>query len=334
MGNTGALATPIQLHPGLGRAAWDREATAWERHLRAEGKPDKTVTSYFHALNSLRRFLEAEELDQAPGSLTKDTAEAYMIHLGDQGRSRSTRVSYYTVLNLYWKYLVAEEAVEANPWERVGRPKLGEVHVPLATDEQVDALMASLTGRTFLDTRDRALLGLVLDAGLRRHEALGILLEDMDLRTRRALVWGKGDKSRLVTWGAATARDLDRYLRLRDRHPLAETVETVGREDHPRQGRPLFLGEARTGHGALSGAGFGVMLARRCAQAGVDRLHPHQLRHTWAHDGKLGGMRDDELMALGGWSSPAMLARYGRAERQSRALANYQSPQDRRARRK
>jgi integrase len=53
------------------------------------------------------------------------------------------------------------------------------------------------------------------------------------------------------------------------------------------------------------------MIKRRCDQAGIKSIHPHQLRHTFAHAFKLAGGNDAELQHLGGWRSPQMLQRYG-----------------------
>ena len=59
---------------------------------------------------------------------------------------------------------------------------------------------------------------------------------------------------------------------------------------------------------------------------------PHLFRHTWAHDMKTQGVDSEVLMSLGGWRTPTMPLRYGRAERDRRAVDVYRrvgSPLDR-----
>ena len=79
----------------------------------------------------------------------------------------------------------------------------------------------------------------------------------------------------------------------------------------------LWLGA----RGPLSTSGLRQMLERRCHQAGIDPINAHRIRQTFAHEAKVRGMNDDELMAVAGWTSPQMLHRYGRSAVAERARA-------------
>jgi integrase/recombinase XerD len=57
------------------------------------------------------------------------------------------------------------------------------------------------------------------------------------------------------------------------------------------------------------------------SRAGLDGLHPHLLRHTWAHCYRLNGGQVDNLVFLAGWSGPAMALRYGASAAAERAEA-------------
>ena len=150
--------------------------------------------------------------------------------------------------------------------------------------------------------------------------------------TNTALVVGKGDKRRQVKWGDDTARALDRYLRARKRHPDANRVQTVGRSDRLRKGRPLFLlrDDRQRGSSAMHPDAVNAMLQRRMRPRGLDPkgVRPHRLRHTWAHLQKVGGTTTEELMIFGGWENPASAMRYARSAATERALAHYRSPVD------
>ncbi len=97
---------------------------------------------------------------------------------------------------------------------------------------------------------------------------------------------GKGRRERGCPFGDKTTLALDRYLRLGRTHRLAASD---------------WLWLARKG--GLSGSGLGQMLQRRGRAAGLGSVHPHELRHTFAHAWLAAGGTEGDLMRLAGWRS-------------------------------
>jgi integrase len=100
----------------------------------------------------------------------------------------------------------------------------------------------------------------------------------------------------------AAGEAMMRYVRLRSQHRKANLPA-------------LWLGP----RGPLGASGVAQMLYRRCDEAGIPRVHPHALRHSWAHMAKLEGASEGDLMALGGWSSTQMVHKYGKSAAVARA---------------
>ena len=105
--------------------------------------------------------------------------------------------------------------------------------------------------------------------------------------------------------GAQTIRALDRYQRARAKHPRAELAA-------------VWLGKK----GRLTESGLAGLVRDRGLQAGIpSRIHPHMFRHAYAHMMLAGGMQETDLMAVVGWRSRDMVARYAASTRAERAIA-------------
>jgi integrase len=89
----------------------------------------------------------------------------------------------------------------------------------------------------------------------------------------------------------------------------------------------ISCGSAGTDSSAREG--FAQILAKRARAAGLERMHPHQLLHTFAHIYPADGGQEGDLQRLAGWRSPSMLRRYGASLADERARPVYRSPADR-----
>ncbi len=275
---------------------------AFSRHLRAEGRSPRTGTLYGQSIRFFSDWLTAQGVEPTVDNLTRDNVRAWLAELAD-AKAPGTVLTRWRGLRRFCGWLVDEEIIDRHPMKGMAQPAVPAAPVPVLTDADLEALVKACRGKEFSDRRDEAMIRLLLDCGLRVSELVGINLDDLDLDGETAIVTGKGNKKRAVYFSARTGQALDRYLRGRRKHRYAHLPN-------------LLLGE----RGATTVDGVREALKVRGAKAGItDRLHPHRFRHTFAHDFLLAGGQERDLKRLAGWTSDAMLERYGASAADVRA---------------
>lgn len=237
----------------------------FERHMAAVGRADGTRSRYAFTFKHFERFCEEQGVPFIAGSLTTSTLEHFAIWLretpireqkGKTQRSASGIHAHLRDMRAFCRWLYEEELI-AKP-VKVTLPKLPKRLFRILDDEEMGQLWQSkyLTGTSTLAIRNRAMVALMLDTGIRREEAANICLSDLSLERKTLTVIGKGDKERRVFF-SNRVRDL-----------LKEFLAIRGMDDEP-----LFH---------LTADGIRTQFRRIKEDVGLEAFHPHLLRHQFA----------------------------------------------------
>jgi site-specific recombinase XerD len=287
-----------------------------ERTLRAEGKSEKTVYSYSLSARLLSEFLATRGRDLTV-DVSRDDIRDFIAEqstprkiIDSKGRihrggSPATAMVRYKSLQQFFRHCVEEEELEVSPMAGMRAPKVEADPVPVVDDDVLKRLLKARAGTTLNDRRDTAILRVFMDTGCRLSEVTDLRQGDVDNSLQKLTVRGKGNRVRVVQFGAKTSAAIDKYLRQVER----EWPERVGEEQW------LWVGR----QGRMSTSGITNVLHRMCDDAKVPRLHWHQMRHTMAHTWLAAGGTEGDLMSQAGWQSRSMLDRYAKSAQVERA---------------
>lgn len=277
--------------------AWGDALAAFRDHLSSErDRSEHTVAAYLADARDLARFC-CEHAITDPDQVEPLVLRRWLGDLIERDYARATVARRASAIRVLFGFLHRREMITTDPSVRLATPRTGSSLPRVLRPEQVAALLTAPDPGTSVGLRDRAVLEMLYSTGARVSELVGLDLPAVERDGHLVRLYGKGRKERIVPLGEYAQDALDAWL---------------------AAGRPRLVDGAAATDAVFvdsRGARLGARSARRlvadaAALAGLGRVTPHTLRHSYATHLLEGGADLRAVQELLGHASLATTQRY------------------------
>jgi site-specific recombinase XerD len=275
----------------------------------AEGKSPKTIAWYRDMLTQFSVYLKTKQYSSDPSGFNLDTVRGYVLYLRHkpkfeghpytpaQAKSISPRTvqCHVRALKAFSSWLYAEGCTLDNRLKNLKIPKAPVTVVEPLTPEEIKMVTASINKESPTGNRNYTLFATLLDTGLRASEAATITLPNLNLADGYIKVMGKGSKERIVPIGKYIQMTLWSYIDKVRPEPISTDYNNLFLT---YAGKPITVNTVK------------LVFSRLARSSGVERLHAHLCRHTFAINYLLNGGDIFSLREILGHTTLEMVNHY------------------------
>ena len=238
---------------------------------RIEGCSDKSL-KYYKA--TIERMVNA--ISKSVNHIETDDIRNYLIKYQEQNKSSKVTIdNIRRILSSFFSWLEEEDYILKSPVRRIHKVRTGSNIKETYSDEVMELMRDNCS-----ELRDLAIIDMLASTGVRVGEMVLLNRNDVDFNERECIVFGKGNKARVVYFDARTKIHLQNYLKSRSDNNLA-----------------LFV-SLKAPHNRLQIGGVEARLRRLGELLGIHKVHPHKFRRTLATMAIDKGMPIEQLQQL------------------------------------
>lgn len=229
-----------------------------------------TIESYAKDLSMFQEFLEEQNPNSSWTAVEAEDVREWVIYLLDERKMEASSVNRrLSALRSFYKYLRRVGLVNINPMEKVVAPKKKRSLPYFVRESEMDRLLElTAEDRSFKGVRDRLILMMFYETGIRRAELLGMTDASVDLIAKQIKVTGKRNKQRIVPFGKELESEINAYRTARE--------ETLGRQAFPT----LFVTDEGT---PMNETQVSKIVKENLSKVTtIKKRSPHVLRHSFA----------------------------------------------------
>jgi integrase/recombinase XerC len=228
---------------------------------------EHTLISYKNDLEQYHAF--CRENDEEGMDLYFKTIRKWVVELMEKEYAAKSIHRKLSSLRSYCKYLIKLGELDSDPVEKVLKPKLNKRVPQFVEERNINQLLDDFDfGSSYLGLRDKLIINLLYQTGMRRSELSGLSLESIDLNQKIIKVIGKRNKERLIPIANEISDEIEAYLEERDRY-FPETEENALLLTE--KGKPVYVKLI-----------YRVVNRYLSMVTTLEKTSPHILRHTFA----------------------------------------------------
>ncbi len=299
----------VELTEKVEALSFDELILRYELSNQADGKSPKTILWYTSMLAMFSGYMKTNRYSCNITDFTIDNVRRYVLYLRDKPRfqghpytpQRDKPISPRTVqchvraLKAFSSWLFREGYTTENRLKNLKIPKAPVTIIEPLTPGEIKKITASMNKKSPTGTRNNALFSAFLDTGLRASEGAGITLNNLNLADGYIKVMGKGSKERIVPIGRYVQMTLWDYI---DRVRPVPANPDCNSLFLTQDGKPITVNTIK------------LLFSRLARSSGVERLHAHLCRHTFAINYLLNGGDIFSLREILGHSTLDMVNHY------------------------
>jgi site-specific recombinase XerD len=262
---------------------------------RIEGCSEKTLTYYRKTIESM-----TAAVDKPVQRITTDDIRQYLTTYQMQRKSSKVTIdNIRRILATFYSWLEDEDYIVKSPVRRIHKVKTAKVIKETYTDEALEQMRDNCDS-----LRDLAIIDLLASSGMRVGELVALNRDDINFNERECVVFGKGNKERLVYFDARTKIHLQNYL------------------DSRTDGNPALFVTLRAPYNRLQIGGVEMRLRQLGRRLSIPKVHPHKFRRTLATSAIDKGMPIEQLQQLLGHQKIDTTMHYAMVKQQNVKLAH------------
>ena len=262
---------------------------------RVEGCSEKTLKYYRATIETMLISINKE----VKHIVTDDLRDYLTNHQTERGSSRVTIDNSRRILSSFFAWLEDEDYIVKSPVRRIHKVKTGTNIKETYSDEALELMRDECK-----ELRDLAMIDMLASTGMRVGEMVLLNREDINFTERECVVFGKGDKERIVYFDARTKIHLQNYLE--------------SRSDY----NPALFVSLKAPHERLQISGVEVRLREFGKMLNIPKVHPHKFRRTLATMAIDKGMPIEQLQKLLGHSRIDTTLQYAMVKQSNVKLAH------------